>query len=139
MKAPLTILLVISNISMTFGQELALNDVHIGKPYTIVDEPAQFPGGVYKMHDFLRKEMNYPEEALKENVSGRVFVQYIVEKDGSLTNIQVVKKLGFGLDEEAIRLYASMPKWTPGKIDSKPVRQLMIFYVLFEKEFGNSN
>lgn len=111
-----------------------MNAVDIDKPYTIVDEPAKLPGGI---HDFIEKEIKYPEEAIKNNISGRVFVQYIVEKDGSLTNLQVVKKLGFGCDEEAIRIFKNMPKWTPGKVDGKPVRQLMIFYALFNQTSGN--
>ncbi len=104
--------------------------------YTLVDEPASYPGGIEKLYKYLRSELNYPKDALAEGVEGRVFVQLIVEKDGELTNLQVVKGIGAGCDEEAMRVIAKSSPWNPGQIDGKPVRQILIQNILFGLDNG---
>lgn len=99
--------------------------------YSMVDERAQFPGGQNEMLKYLQENLQYPEAAKANNVHGRVFVKFIVERDGSLSDIKVMKGLGNGCDEEAIRLIQSMPKWKPGKNKGKEVRTSMTVPVNF--------
>lgn len=66
--------------------------------------------------------MKYPAEAVKNNVQGKVFLSFVVEMDGSLTNIKVERRLGSGTDEEAVRVLEESPKWIPGMQNGRPVR-----------------
>ena len=82
----------------------------------------EFPGGDQAMMDFVAKNVQYPQEARDKEISGRVLVGFIVEKDGSIADVKVVKGIGGGCDEEAVRVVKAMPKWKPGKDKGKPVR-----------------
>ena len=90
--------------------------------YTIVDQMPQFPGGEQALMDFVSKNVKYPEEAKNKNIAGRVFVSFVVEKDGSINEVKVLRGIGGGCDEEAVRVIKSMPKWKPGKQKGQPVR-----------------
>ena len=87
-----------------------------------IDQQPTFQGGMDKFYEYLSKSVKYPKEAVANKIEGKVFLSFIVEKDGALSNINVDKKLGSGLDEEAVRVLAASPKWIPGKIAGKPVR-----------------
>ena len=99
--------------------------------YSMVDERAQFPGGQNEMLKYLQENLQYPEAAKANNVHGRVIVKFIIERDGSLSDIKVMKGIGSGCNEEAIRLIQSMPKWKPGKNKGKEVRVSMMVPVNF--------
>lgn len=105
--------------------------------YTLVDEPASYPGGIEELYKYLNAELSYPDSALTARVEGRVFVQLIVEKNGELTNLQVVKGIGAGCDEEAMKVIAKSSPWEPGQIDGIPVRQIMIQNILFRLDKNN--
>lgn len=90
--------------------------------YAMVEEAAQFPGGQSEMLKFIQENRQYPEEAKSQNLHGRVIVSFIVEKDGSISEVMVKRSLGSGCDEEAVRVINSMPKWKPGKQRGKEVR-----------------
>ncbi|RZL98067.1 MAG: TonB family protein, partial [Pedobacter sp.] len=90
--------------------------------FVSLEKQPEFVGGMAKFYEYLKKTVKYPAEAQKNNVSGKVFVTFVVEKDGTLTDIKVIRKLGSGLDEEAIRVMKASPKWTPGRQDGKAVR-----------------
>ncbi|SER11878.1 energy transducer TonB [Pedobacter rhizosphaerae] len=77
--------------------------------FVSVDKQPEFPGGFKKFYDYLAKAIKYPEPAKRNNVEGRVFLSFIVEKNGALTDIIVIRKLGSGTDEEAIRVLKSSP------------------------------
>lgn len=107
-------------MAVIFGIGMA----HAQEPvYTSVQQSAEFPGGINAFYQFLGKNLHYPPEARTSNIQGKVFLTFIVEQDGSLTDIKVLRGIGHGLDEEAIRVIKSSPKWTPGKQNGKPVRQ----------------
>lgn len=99
--------------------------------FQIVEDQPTFPGGISKFYEYVGNNMEYPSMARRLNVSGRVFVRFVIEKDGSLTDIQVVKGIGAGCDEEAIRVLSSSPKWTPGRQRGKNVRVYMTVPILF--------
>lgn len=82
----------------------------------------EFDGGHELMHKFIKENLNYPEDARRNKIEGRVVLQFVVNRDGSLSQIEVLKSLGFGLDEEAIRLIKLMPNWKPGRQNGNLVR-----------------
>ena len=90
--------------------------------YQIVEEMPQYPGGETAMMEYVAKNVVYPKEAQEKGISGRVFVGFIVEKDGSIGEVKLLRGIGGGCDEEAIRVIKGMPKWKPGKQEGKPVR-----------------
>ncbi len=87
-----------------------------------VEQDAEFPGGMNELMKYLKKNVKYPPAAQRANISGRVVLQFVVEKDGSVGQIKVLKSVGFGCDEEAIRVVKSMPKWSPGRQNGRAVR-----------------
>lgn len=99
--------------------------------YSLVEEAAQFPGGQEEMLKFIQDNRQYPDEAKSQNLHGRVIVSFVVEKDGSLSNVKVMRSLGSGCDEEAVRVINSMPKWKPGKNSGKEVRTKMLVPITF--------
>ena len=92
------------------------------KVYTEVDEHPEFPGGMQGMIDYLSTNIHYPPEAKEQGIEGRVFINFIVEKDGSVDSAKILRGIGGGCDEEALRVVSEMPEWTPGKVGGKPVR-----------------
>ena len=114
---------------LTAKDTLAVGADTIGKadpdaPLLWVEEQPEFPGGVKKMYDFLKKNLNYPEGSWDKGVQGTVVLFFVVATDGSLSQITVARSLDPECDAEAIRVIKLMPKWTPGKQDGKvvPVR-----------------
>ena len=92
------------------------------KVFTVVEQQPEFPGGTAEMYKYLGKNIKYPSAASRANVSGRVFMSFVVNVDGSIQDVAVLKGLGFGCDEEAIRVVKAMPKWKPGKQSGRAVR-----------------
>jgi TonB family protein len=92
------------------------------KVYDVVSQMPSYHGGMTALMDFLAKHTKYPEEAKAKGIKGRVIVTFIVERDGSITDIEVVKSVEKSLDEEAIRVIKSMPKWKPGRENNTKVR-----------------
>lgn len=90
--------------------------------YDVVEQMPEFPGGMPAMIEFLQTNLNYPKDAKKQKVGGRVLVMFVVETDGSMSNVRVAKKIFPSLDAEALRVVKAMPKWNPGKEKGKPVR-----------------
>jgi protein TonB len=90
--------------------------------FTAVEQVPTFPGGDAGFNKYLSKNIRYPAIARENNVQGRVIVQFVVEKDGSLTDIKVVRGIGSGCDEEAVRALKASPRWKPGIQNGRPVR-----------------
>ena len=96
-----------------------------------VEQKAEFTGGMMKQIEFMMQNLKYPKEAEKDGASGTVRVHFIVEKDGSLTDVKVPESVHKALDAEGIRLVKAMPKWTPAKVKGKAVRSKMVLPVQF--------
>jgi protein TonB len=92
------------------------------KVFDTVEQMPEYLGGMQAMIAFLQTNMKYPEDAAKQKVEGRVMVQFIVETDGSISDVHVAKQVFPSLDAEAIRVVQAMPKWTPGKEKGNVVR-----------------
>lgn len=103
--------------------------------YTVVEKAPEFPGGFRAMRDYLIRNVEYPKPAAKEKISGKVYTSFVVETDGRLTNIQILKGLGFGCDEEAVRVVKAMPRWQPGKQTGRPLRVRYNLPVLFGETY----
>lgn len=99
--------------------------------YDKVDQIAQFPGGNGALYKFLEKKLQYPEIAKARNVQGKVFVSFVVEKDGSLSNIEIMHSIGYGFAEEVVRVLKLSPKWIPAKRDGAVVRSKFTMPVNF--------
>lgn len=100
--------------------------------FDVVEEMPQFPGGQIEMLKYIMKNMKYPEQAMKEGIQGRVAVRFIVEKDGSISDVKPILSVHPLLNKEAVRVVESMPKWTPGKQNGKPVRVRFNVPVMFK-------
>lgn len=99
--------------------------------FKIVEEKPIFPGGQAEMMKYISKNLIYPQIAKEIGIQGRVIVSFVIEKDGSLTNIKVAKDIGGNCGEEAVRIIKSMPKWTPGKNKGKVVRTQISIPIIF--------
>ena len=104
--------------------------------YQIVDEMPQYPGGEKAMMEYVAKNVKYPQEAKDKEIQGRVFVSFVIEKDGSVNEVKVLRSIGGGCDEEAVRVIKGMPKWKPGKQEGKPVRVSYMMPINFKLSDG---
>jgi len=92
------------------------------EPFTVVDEMPEFPGGQEALFAYIGSELKYPEAAVEKGAQGVVYVTFVVEADGSISNPKVLRGIGYGCDEEAWRVVKGMPNWKPGKQRGETVR-----------------
>jgi periplasmic protein TonB len=92
----------------------------------------EFPGGMDRLNFFLSKNIHYPQKAVEMGLSGRVYINFVVDKDGAISNATVTRGIDPLLDEEALRVINSMPKWKPGLQNNKPVRVSFNMFVTFK-------
>ncbi len=97
-----------------------------------INRPASYPGGINKLRDHISKNLNYPAGALAANKTGIVIVDFIIDKDGTISNIHVNKKLGFGLDEAAMHVISTLDFWKPKMINGKAVKAAYNIPIKFE-------
>lgn len=100
--------------------------------FLVVEEQPSFPGGEDKMFEYLYSNIKYPQVAKENNITGRVFLTFVVEKDGSIANAKILRDIGGGCGQEALRVVKNMPKWSPGKQRGKPVRVQFNLPVVFD-------
>lgn len=111
-----------TSMSLQKVADSSLNSKSTEKTFDVVENMPSYPGGRNAMIAFFSSNMKYPEAAKKKGIHGRVIVNFVVDKDGSITEAKVVRSVDPLLDKEALRLVYSMPKWNPGTMDGKPVR-----------------
>ena len=107
------------------------------KAYDVVEEMPQYPGGVGKLMEYVSMNVRYPKEAESKSIQGRVVTTFVVEKDGSITDAEVIKSVDPALDAEALRVVKAMPKWTPGKQEGKPIRVKYTMPITFALQGGD--
>ncbi|HSB92533.1 MAG TPA: energy transducer TonB [Flavitalea sp.] len=100
--------------------------------FLVVEQTATPQGGMVAFYKYVNSNLRYPAQALRMQIQGRVFVEFVVDRDGSITNVLVVKGIGAGCDEEAARVVQHAPQWIPGKQRGKPVRQRMVLPITFK-------
>ncbi len=103
-------------------QEIEEEEIVEAEIFTVVEAMPEFPGGMGKLMAYLGNNIKYPPLAKESGIQGRVFINFVVEPDGSISNVKVLRGIGGGCDEEAIRVVEAMPKWKPGMQRGKPVR-----------------
>lgn len=131
------------NLDLEITEEAVIQQVVVSVPefveveekaeeiFTIVEQQPSPVGGMAAFYKYVGDNLKYPEMASRMNIQGRVFVQFVIEKDGSITDVQVVKGIGAGCDEEAVRVVSQAPAWEPGKQRGRPVRVRMILPIVF--------
>lgn len=90
--------------------------------FTVVENDPEYPGGMEALYKYLAENIHYPQIAKENNITGKVYVTFVVEKDGSIANPRILRDIGGGCGQEAVRVVKSMPKWKPGKQRGKSVR-----------------
>lgn len=118
------IMMAIAACMMTLGAQAQVQKGNTAPQdvFDVVEEMPQYPGGMQAMLSFLQENITYPKDAQEKKISGRVLVTFVVEKDGSISNVETVKSVFPSLDEEAVRIVKAMPNWKPGKQNGKVVR-----------------
>ena len=100
--------------------------------FTIVEESASPKGGIAAFYKYVSDKIKYPPQARRMGIEGRVFVEFVIAKDGTLTEVKAIKGIGAGCDEEAVRIVQSAPPWNPGKQRGKPVKQRYTLPIIFK-------
>ncbi len=103
-------------------RETIAQQVDTGQVFNVVEKMPKFPGGVKKLINYISNNIKYPAEARKEKIQGKVFVNFIVEKDGKISHVNVIKGIGHGCDKEALRVVKNLPRWIPGYQRGRAVR-----------------
>jgi protein TonB len=116
------ILILIATLFSLNVKDSAAQEKKKGNVYYTADEMPVYPGGEAALRNFLVKNINYPEKAKKEGKTGKVYVEFVVNKKGKVTDAKVAKGVCPELDAEALRVISLLDKWTPGKKKGKPVK-----------------
>lgn len=116
-----------------YGSEILYEDQELEKDeiFISVEEMPDFPGGSAKLIEYIQKNLRYPMSARENDTQGKVFVGFVVEKDGSISDVKVLRGIGDGCDEEAVRVVQSLPKFNPGKQNGNPVRVQYTLPIVF--------
>ena len=115
-----------------FVPEIEEEEIVEAEIFKVVEEMPEFPGGAAKMMEFIQKNIKYPMMARESDIQGRVFVNFVVEPNGTITNVTVMRGIGGGCDEEALRVVQSMPNWKPGKQRGSAVRCSFTVPIIFK-------
>ena len=107
--------------------------------FVVVEKSPEFPGGNDSLYAFIGRNIKYPEMAKKNKIEGRVFVTFVVEKDGQVSSAKILRDIGGGCGEEAIRMVNIMPKWKPGTQRGNPVRVQFNLPIMFQLQKQTSD
>ncbi|MEO9849854.1 MAG: energy transducer TonB [Reichenbachiella sp.] len=108
-----------------------LDEEVVEEPLLFVEKMPEPLGGMDSFYRYVGKKMKYPNQARRMGIEGRVFVQFVVDKQGRLTEVQAIKGIGGGCDEEAVRVVKNTPQWSPGKQRGRPVKVRMVLPITF--------
>ncbi len=129
------------NLDVEITEESAIEQIVFEEPveeevadevFTIVEQQPVYPGGMRAFYQFVQKKLKYPSQARRMGIEGRVFVQFVVDKKGNITEVVAVRGIGAGCDVEAVRVIKSSPKWKAGKQRGKAVKVRMILPITFK-------
>jgi periplasmic protein TonB len=120
----------------TVIEELIISDApdeeDFDQIFLVVEETATPKGGMAAFYEYVQKKMKYPAQARRMGIEGKVFVEFVVNKDGSISDVKYIRGIGAGCDEEAVRVIQSAPPWNPGKQRGKAVKQRMVLPIQFQ-------
>ena len=129
------------DLDVEITEETVVEDIVFDEPveeevaeeiFTIVEDQPVPKGGMAAFYEYIGKKLKYPAQARRMGIEGKVFVEFVVDKDGTITNVKAIKGIGAGCDEEAIRVIQASPKWNPGKQRGRPVKVRMILPITFK-------
>ncbi len=129
------------DLDVEITEETVVEDIVFDEPveeevaeeiFTIVEDQPQPKGGMAAFYEYIGKKLKYPAQARRMGIEGKVFVEFVVDKDGTITDVKAIKGIGAGCDEEAIRVIQSSPKWNAGKQRGRPVKVRMILPITFK-------
>jgi periplasmic protein TonB len=100
--------------------------------FTVVEQPAVFPGGMAAFNRYIEENLTYPRKEKRKHIEGKVFVSFVVQKDGSVSDVTCIKGIAEALDQESIRIIQNSPFWRPAKLNGTPVVQHMVVPVEFK-------
>jgi protein TonB len=124
-KSPMTKCLITTIVLISFFATTAKSQDNVASDsvYTKVDVQPEFPGGYKALGKYVDgRNHKYPAEAQKNKIEGKVVVQFIINEDGSCSDFEVIKGIGYGCDEAAVEAFKKMPKWKPALVNGKPVK-----------------
>jgi TonB family protein len=127
------------NVSFNLPIRFKLDDKPAQEVFTEVEQLPTYRGGNEALYQYIGNNLLYPKEAKEKGVEGIVYIEYIVELDGSITNAKVLKGIGSNCDEEALRVISAMPKWNPGQQKEKAVRTKMVLPIRFKLDNSKTN
>jgi len=129
------------DLDVEITEETVVEDIVFDEPveeevaeeiFTIVEDQPQPKGGMAAFYEYIGKKLKYPAQARRMGIEGKVFVEFVVDKDGTITDVKAIKGIGAGCDEEAIRVIRASPKWNAGKQRGRPVKVRMILPITFK-------
>ena len=133
MKKLFTLLLFTAAFSLAYAQQPASNNnANDDEIFSIVENEPEYPGGDEALYKFISKNIVYPKSAREKGIQGTVLVEFVVEKDGKLSNIKVIRSADPALEAEAVRVISKMPKWKPGTQRGKKVRSTFRLPINFQ-------
>ena len=133
MKKLFALMLFTTAVSLACAQQpVSSNNADNDIIFSVVENEPEYPGGEDAMYKFLTKNLQYPKTAIEKNIEGIVIVEFVVEKDGKLSNIKVIRSVSPELDSEAVRVISKMPKWKPGTQRGKKVRSTFRLPINFQ-------
>ena len=100
--------------------------------FIVVDDRPTPQGGMQALYDYISSNIQYPEEAKKSGIQGKVYVEFVVDQNGALTDVKAIRGIGAGCDEEAVRVLKESPRWNPGMVGSKPGKVRMILPISYK-------
>jgi periplasmic protein TonB len=106
----------------TLDENQAITQEEVDQVFGIVDQMPEFPGGELALRRWIANNIRYPKIAAEKGIQGKVYINFVVEKDGSISGVRVLKSVEASLDKEALRVIVSLPRWSPGLQGGKPVR-----------------
>jgi len=118
--------------AMPIIEQQPVVEENLDQIFTIVEVSASPKNGLNEFYKSIGEQIKYPAQARRMNVEGKVFVQFVVGRDGKLDDVTVIKGIGAGCDEEAVRIIQNSPPWNPGKQRGKPVKQKMVLPIIFK-------
>jgi len=119
-------------IETIIEEVVKLKDEDVDVIVDFVENEPQFPGGIQAFYKYVKDNMNYPSQARKMGVEGRVFIQFVVDENGNLSEVKAIKGIGAGCDEEAERVLRESPRFIPGKQRGRPVKVRMVMPIVFK-------
>jgi protein TonB len=129
------------DLDVEITEETVVEDIVFDEPveeevaeeiFTIVEDQPSPKGGMAAFYEYVGKKLKYPAQARRMGIEGKVFVEFVVDKDGTITSVKAIKGIGAGCDEEATRVIQNAPKWNPGKQRGRPVKVRMILPITFK-------